>query len=67
MVTKSGKHHYLCIFRLYEPDGSLIYEDKQYKFVAKDPLAYVQKHETGFIHRRAEFTSIIDLDKEEHT
>lgn len=65
MVTKSGKHHYTCEFRLYESDGTLIYEDRHYTFVTKDPMEYIRKHETGYTHRRAEFTHIVDLDKEE--
>lgn len=65
MVTKSGKHHYTCEFRLYEPDGTLIYEDKHYTFVTKDPEEYIRSHKAGYIHRRAEFTHIIDLDKED--
>lgn len=62
MVTKSGKHHFTCEFRLYEPDGTLIYEDRHYTFVTKDPDEYIYKHRVGYIHRRAEFTNVIDLD-----
>lgn len=65
MKTRSGKNHYVCVFRIWDACGNLIHVNPDYRFTTSDPQKYIDTHVKRYPkYMRIEFTGLVNLDKE---